>query len=116
MIEWVKYGGVQGVDGGENIVRFRKWTGKEKEALMKLADLFFDHPNYEYTEEDLQNYLKSEGIDVDDKTFTNLICDLLEMRIAQIKEYYKLDISNPVVALILKKDIGEENESELEKA
>lgn len=92
------------MDGGENMVRFRKWTGKEKEALMKLADLFFDHPNYEYTEEDLQNYLKSEGIDVDDKTFTNLICDLLEMRIAQIKEYYKLDISNPVVALILKKD------------
>jgi len=86
------------------MVRFRKWTGKEKEALMKLADLFFDHPNYEYTEEDLRNYLKSEGIDVDDKTFNNLICDLLEMRIAQIKEYYKLDTSNPVVELILKKD------------
>ena len=86
------------------MVRFRKWTGKEKEALMKLADLFFDHPNYEYTEEDLRNYLKSEGIDVDDKTFNNLICDLLEMRIVQIKEYYKLDMTNPVVELILKKD------------
>ena len=86
------------------MVRFKKWTEEEKEALMKLADLFFDHPSCEYTEEDLQDYLKSQGISVDKTTFTNLICDLLEMRIVQIKEYYKLDMTNPVVELILKKD------------
>jgi len=85
-------------------MRFRKWDETEKKALMKLADLFFDHPNCEYTEDDLKKYLELNGINIDERTFNNLICDLLELRIAQIKEYYKLDTSNPIVALILKKD------------
>ena len=85
-------------------MRFRKWDETEKKALMKLADLLFDHPNCEYTEDDLKKYLESNGINVDETTFTNLINDLLELRIAQIKEYYKLDTSNPIVAFILKKD------------
>jgi len=70
----------------------------------EIQELEIYHPSCEYTEEDLQDYLKSQGISVDKTTFTNLICDLLEMRIAQIKEYYKLDMTNPVVELILKKD------------
>ena len=84
---------------------------KEDKILEKLTELFIDHPEQEYNLKDLQEYLKSEGFDIEEHELLGVLLDMLDMKIIEDIDYYKLNTDNPAIRCLLKREFENIKES-----
>jgi len=59
--------------------------------------LFVNHPEHAYNSRDLQEYLKSEGFDIEEHELIGILVDMIDMKIIEDIDYYKLNTENPAV-------------------